>query len=263
MEYIIFYIVLGAVAGTLAGLLGVGGGLVIVPVLAYVFTLQSMPADIVMHLALGTSLASIVMTSISSSYAHHKHGAVLWTVFASLSPGIVIGAWLGAAIVDQLPTLTLRRIFGVFEWIVAAQIAFNLLPQAYRDLPGMLGRSIAGIVIGTVSAIVGIGGGTLTVPFLVVCRVAMRNAVATSAACGLPIAVAGMSGYIVTGWGNTNLPAWSTGYVYWPALLAIISASMLFAPVGAKLAHTLPVAMLKKIFALLLFVLGLMMFLTS
>lgn len=259
METLLLYILLGAVAGVLAGLLGVGGGLVIVPVLAWVFVDAGFPASVIMHLALGTSLATIMVTSISSAYSHHQYGAVLWPVFVKLAPGIVIGAWLGAAVADQLPSATLQKVFGVFELLVAVQLALNLKTAPHRTLPGKLMTGISGTVIGGVSAIVGIGGGTLTVPFLHWRNINIRNAVATSAACGLPIAVAGALGYIVAGWNNTLLPAGSSGYVYWPAFAAIGITSLIFAPLGAKLAHTIPAALLKRVFSAVLLILGIKM----
>lgn len=259
MVEVLVYLGLGAIAGTLAGLLGVGGGLVIVPVLAWSFASMAMAPQVIMHVAIGTSLATIVVTSMSSVYAHHRRGAVLWPLFRQLMPGIAIGALVGAAVADALATTELRLVFGVFELIVAAQMGFSLLPDAHRDLPGRLGQALAGSVIGGISAIVGIGGGTMTVPYLVWCGVNMRNAVATSAACGLPIAVAGATGFIISGWNDSDVPTYASGYVYWPAFLGIVIASALFAPFGSRLAHTLPVATLRRVFALLLFILGVVM----
>ncbi len=253
------YIALGAFAGVLAGLFGVGGGLVIVPVLAWLFLHQGMNPEVIMHLAIGTSLATIVFTSISSVYAHHRRGAVQWQAFAQLAPGIVLGAWLGAVIADNMPSTNLRVIFGVFELLVASQMGFGLKVSPHRTLPGRVGMGIAGGVIGTISAIVGIGGGTMTVPFLQWCNVEMRKAVATSAACGLPIAVAGALGFVVSGWNEMGLPALSSGYLYWPALGGVVAASVLFAPLGARLAHALPAAQLKRWFALFLAFLGIRM----
>ena len=261
MVALITYLVLGAFAGLVAGLLGVGGGLIIVPVLVFIFTGQGMADHLIVHMAVGTSLATIVFTSISSVRAHHQHGAVLWPVFWQLTPGIVIGAWLGALFADALASDQLRRFFGVFELLVAIQMTFNVKPRPHRQLPGRAGMFGAGGVIGAISAIVGIGGGTMTVPFLVWCNVAMRKAVATSSACGLPIAIAGAAGFIVTGWNTIDLPTYSSGYVYWPAFAGIVIASVLFAPVGARLAHRLPAAQLKRIFAILLYILGFRMLL--
>lgn len=257
----LLYLALGAGVGIMAGLLGVGGGLIIVPTLAWIFHNQQVNEALLMHLVLGTSLATIVITSISSVRAHHQHRAVQWAAMWQLVPGIVVGAWLGAAIADLLPSAALTKIFAVFVLTVAAQMVFGMKPAAHRELPGQLGMSVAGGLIGGISAIVGIGGGSLTVPFLTWCNISIRHAVATSAACGLPIALAGSIGFIVTGWKHTQLPAWSVGYVYLPALLGIAAASMLTAPIGARLAHTLPTAMLKKIFAIFLIVIGIRMLL--
>lgn len=257
------YLLLGAFAGTVAGLLGVGGGLIIVPVLVFIFAGHNFAPEIIVHMAVGTSLASIVITSISSTRAHHAHGAVQWPVFWKLVPGIVLGTFIGAAIADYMNAFSLRTFFGIFELTVAAQMALNIRPDPHRLLPGWAGMSTAGTGIGIVSAIVGIGGGTMTVPFLVWCNTVMQKAVATSAAVGLPIAIAGAVGYIITGLNETQLPGNAIGYVYWPALLGIIVTSMLFAPVGARLAHKLPAAKLKKIFAMLLAILGVRMLLGS
>ena len=256
------YLLVGALAGILAGMLGVGGGLVIVPVLAYLFSQQGFDSSVIMHLAIGTSLATIVLTSLSSIRAHHQRGAVLWPVVAHLTPGIIAGAWLGAAVAHLLPSNILRSVFALFELAVAAQMALELSTTPHRQLPGRIGSGIAGVIIGAVSAIVGIGGGTLTVPFLTWCNVEMRRAVATSAACGLPIASAGTVAFIITGWNHAALPAASSGYLHWPALLGIGLTSVLFAPLGARLAHTLPVRTLRRFFALFLALLGLRMLLT-
>ncbi len=255
------YPLLGAFAGLLAGLLGVGGGLIIVPVLVFVFGMQGIADHLLVHLAVGTSLATIVLTSLSSVRAHHLHGAVLWPVFRQLTPGIVTGAWLGAAVADLLPTVALRTFFGMFELYVAVQMTLNIKPKASQQLPGKMTMFGVGNIIGAVSAVVGIGGGTLTVPFLVWSNVSMRKAVATSAACGLPIAVAGSIGFIIAGMNETALPAYSSGYVYWPAFAGIAAASILFAPLGAKLAHRLPAASLKRVFAILLYILAFKMLL--
>ncbi len=253
---LLLYLALGAFAGVMAGMLGVGGGLIIVPVLAWIFGRQSVSDALIMHLAIGTSLASIVITSISSIRAHHQRGAVLWPAFWRLTPGIVIGAWLGAAVADLLSSAALTKIFAVFVLMVAAQMAFGAKPAPQRELPKPTGMAATGVVIGMVSAIVGIGGGSLTVPFLSWCNTPIRQAVATSAACGLPIALAGALGFIVTGLNAPHLPAWSLGYVYGPALVGVASASMLTAPLGAKLAHTLPTNSLKKVFAVFLAAVG-------
>jgi len=253
------YLVTGAAAGLAAGLLGVGGGLIIVPVLVFAFLQQGMHADVVVHMAVGTSLATIIFTSISSVSAHHKRGAVLWPLVWQLSPGIVVGSLLGALIAKQMSSDNLRIFFGIFELLVAIQMALQVKPKPHRPLPGRLTMAFAGGIIGSVSAIVGIGGGTMTVPFLVWSQVAMKNAVATSSACGLPIAVAGAVGFVLTGWQDVHLPEYSSGYIYWPAFIAIVIASVSLAPLGARLAHHLPALVLKRLFAILLAGLGLRM----
>ena len=266
MEFIsvtlLLYLVLGAFAGVMAGLLGVGGGLIIVPVLAWIFHGQHISDALIMHMAIGTSLATIVVTSLSSIRAHHQRGAVLWPVVWQLTPGIVIGAWLGSAVADRLSSFALTKIFAVFVLMVSAQIAFGAKPAPQRGLPGASGMLTTGGVIGVVSAIVGIGGGSLTVPFLTWCNTAIRQAVATSAACGLPIALAGSVGFIVTGWNAADVPPWSLGYIYGPALIGVAAASLFSAPLGAKLAHTLPTETLKKVFAIFLALVGTKMLLS-
>jgi len=253
------YLLVGGVAGLLAGLLGVGGGLVIVPALIWVFRGNAFDGAILVHLAVGTSLATIVITSLSSIRAHHRRGAVRWPLVMALTPGIVVGAWLGAAVADHLPTLWLQRVFACFAIFVGVQMGLSAKAEAHRALPGRFGMLLVGGGIGMLSAIVGIGGGSLSVPFLSWCSVNIRNAVATSAACGLPIAVAGALGFIAVGWDESGLPAGSTGFVYWPAFFGIIAASTLMAPVGARMAHAIPVTTLKRVFALLLLVLGVRM----
>lgn len=263
METLFIYLLVGVFAGLIAGLFGVGGGLIIVPVLVYVFTQMQFDTAIMVHMAVGTSLATMLLTSVASVRAHHRHRGVRWPVFWQLAPGIVLGALLGALLADAMPTVVLRRFFAIFEWLVAAQLLLGARPRATRTLPGPAGMFGAGGIIGTVSAIVGIGGGSMTVPFLVWCNVAVREAVAISSACGLPIAVAGTAGFIVTGWDHASLPAQSLGYVYLPAFLGIVAASVLFAPLGAWLAHRLPGETLKRVFGVFLLLLGVYMFMSA
>ena len=257
------YLLIGAFAGTMAGLLGVGGGLIIVPALAAVFAAYGLAEGVVMHVAVGTSLATIVATSLSSIRAHHRHQAVLWPVWWRMTPGILLGALLGAAVAETLPSADLRLVFGVFELLVATQMALDVKPAAHRDVPGRPALAAGGGVIGAVSAVVGVGGGTLTVPYLLWCNVPVRKAIGTSAACGLPIAVAGTLGFAVTGWGDDRVPEWSMGYVYWPVFAGIVASTVLFAPLGAALAHRLPTRLLKRFFALFLAVLGVRMLVGS
>lgn len=254
------YAGVGAVAGLLAGLFGVGGGLVIVPVLSAVFLARGVAPEAVVHLAVGTSLATIVFTAISSTRAHHRRGAVDWPAAITLAPGIMLGALLGALVAEGLGSAGLRLVFVAFEFAVATQLLLDWRPlggHRFRPNPW------AGGIIGLISAVVGVGGGTLSVPFLLWCGRNAHQAVATAAALGLPIAWFGAMGFIATGWRAPDLPAYSLGYVYLPALVGIVMVSMLVAPLGAWLAHRLPAARLRRLFGGILVLLGLHMLLSQ
>lgn len=251
------YLATGAVAGFLAGLLGVGGGLVIVPALIFIFTRAGFAPDYVAHMALGTSLASIVFTSIASLRAHHRRRAVRWPVMRALTPGIVAGTLAGALLATVLSSKFLQAFFVVFVVYVGTQMLLDFRPPPTRALPGSRGLFAAGGAIGIVSALVGIGGGSLSVPFLSWCNVKLHEAIGTSAALGLPIALAGLVGFAVTGsFVSAPLPFGSIGFIYMPALIGLIAASVVTAPLGAHAAHALPVARLKRLFALVLYLIG-------
>lgn len=257
LTIILVYAAFGALAGILAGLLGIGGGLVIVPMLVYAFGWQNIPDDVIMHLALGTSMASIMFTSISSFMAHNRRGAVHWNIVRRITAGILVGTFLGACIASQLSTTFLKVFFVAFLYYVAVQMILGRKPNPSRELPGAAGMFGVGNIIGAVSSLVGIGGGTLSVPFMVWCNVPLHEAIGTSAAIGFPIAIAGTLGYFYNGWYYSgNLPAYSWGYIYLPALAGIVCASMLTAPLGVRLAHWLPVNGLRRVFALLLILVG-------
>lgn len=251
------YLALGAVAGTLAGLFGIGGGLIIVPVLIFSFGLQGVSPEVAAHLAVGTSLATIVFTSLSSIRSHNKRGAVRWEIFRPMAVGIVIGAILGAWSASLLSGPVLELVIGVFVIAVAIKVLTGANPKPGRDVPGHPGLAASGGIVGWASAIFGIGGGTLTVPYLSWCNVRMQQAVGTSAACGLPIAVAGALGNVWTGWNHASLPGYSVGFIYLPAFIGIVLTSVFFARFGAALAHRLDGAVLKRIFAVVLLVVGL------
>ncbi len=256
MTLFALYLILGAFAGTLAGLFGIGGGLVIVPVLIFTFGLQGFSTEIAAHLAVGTSLATIVFTSISSVRSHHQRGAVRWDLFRPMVVGIVLGAVLGAWTASLLSGAALELIIGIFVMLVGLKMLLDINPSEGRAVPGRAVMTVAGGGIGWASAIFGIGGGTLTVPFLSWCSVRMQQAVATSAACGLPIAIAGAVANLVTGWGHHALPEYAVGFIYLPALIGIVLTSVLFARFGAVLAHRLNARLLKRLFALLLLAVG-------
>ncbi len=252
--------VIGIVSGLLAGLFGIGGGLVIVPALNLAFATFDMgvPPDGRMHFAIGSSLAVIVFTAVSSTRAHHARGAIVWQAFRRLVPGILAGGLTGAALADALANRTLQVTFGALVIAIAIYIILGYRPPIGRGLPGRPAHLAVGFVIGVVSALAGIGGGVMTVTFLLRAAVPLRHAVGTAAACTLPAAVAAAAGFAFMGWGVDG-PAWSTGYILWPAVLGISVGSMVMAPVGAWLAHTLPVNQLRKAFALLLVIMGLKM----
>jgi len=250
---------LGLAVGFVAGLLGVGGGLIIVPVLILLLHAQGLAAGLEPQLALGTSLASILFTSLSSVRAHHRHGAVEWPLLWRIAPGIVLGTLAGAMLAAQMPATLLKLFVVAFLFYAAIQMWLDFKPAPHRGLPGQAAMTLAGGVIGAVSSWVGIGGGTLSVPFMLWHNVPLHRAIATSAAIGFPIAVAGAAGYVLGGWGVSGLPAGSFGFVYLPALLGIVLGSVLTAPLGARTAHRLPARPLKRVFALLLLVLALRM----
>ena len=246
------YLAVGAFAGLLAGLFGIGGGMVIVPVLVITFEILGFSADVLTHMAVATSLATIAFTSISSVHTHHQKGAVDWPIVVGLSSGILLGAVLGVFTADALSGAGLQIVIGVSALMMAAQMGLGLKPKPTRTLPGKAGLAGAGAGIGWASSLFGIGGGSLTVPFLTWCNHPMQRSVATAAACGFPIALVGASVNMIVGWDNSLLPENSLGYVYVPALLGIALTSVPFARLGAKLAHKLSAEKLKKLFAIML-----------
>jgi uncharacterized membrane protein YfcA len=250
------FLSLGAIVGVIAGLFGVGGGLLIVPALIWGLPSVGVSPQHATHIAVGTSLATIVLTSIAAIRAHQKRGAVLWREVGLLTPGILLGAWLGGILAGGLEGERLQLIYGLFATLVGLHLFFGGKAKTHSLNPGRWLMGLAGGLIGLVSALVGIGGGTMTVPFLHTAGVEMRKAVATSSACGLPIALAGALSFIFVGWGLEGLPAGSSGYVYWPVVLSIVVTSTLFAPLGATLAHRLPADRLKRVFAVFLLWVG-------
>lgn len=257
LHWIIYYLILGLFVGYFSGLFGIGGGLIMVPVLTFMFEVQKIPAHNILHLALGTSMATILFTSLSSAWQHHAHRAVNWSTVLFITPGILLGTALGAVIVGLVSTFYITLFFILFVYFSATQMLVGLKPEASRDYPGRIEVTAAGMVIGTISSIVSIGGGVLSVPYLVWHKVPIRSAIATSAAIGFPIAVGGTLGYIATGqYLGADLPAGSLGYVYMPVLLWLIIGTVLTAPMGAKATHRMPIDKLRKYFALVLFVLA-------
>ena len=247
------YLGIGGLVGFAAGLLGIGGGVVMVPLLVLVFADSGMPSEHLLHIALGTALAAMVFTSVSSMRAHHRHGAVDWKIARAMSPGMLAGSFVAALIAGWIPTRPLAVMFTALVFYAATQILLDLKPSTTRELPGAAGLFAAGTVIGAVSSLVAAGGAFMTIPFLAWCKVPLRRAIGTAAANGLPIAIAGTAGYILHGMRVQGLPRPSLGYVYLPALALVVCTSMLAAPLGARLTHSLPTKRLRTVFALLLY----------
>ncbi len=257
--FLLSLLTLGAFVGFMAGLLGIGGGGIMVPLLTTLFIWQGMPVDKVVHLALGTAMASIVVTSFSSMRAHHLKGGVLWPVVKSMTPGIILGTFITTFIVAHLNAIFLAGFFSFFMLCIGIQMFANVKPPANRSLPSKSILVAAGSAIGGISALVSIGGGALSVPFLYWHNVSVKQAIGTSSALGFPIALSGAAGYIINGWSESSSDAYTLGYIYVPAVLAISLVSVFFAPLGVKMHYRLPVGIIKKIFAILLFALSVKM----
>jgi len=246
------YLAIGTIVGFLSGLLGIGGGVIIVSSLALMFSAHGFPANYVMHMAIATSLGAMLAGSFASLRTHDRHDAVDWSVVKLMTPGLVAGSAGGAALARLMPTAFLKFVFLGITIFLAAQMVLGLKAKASRALPGRPGLAAAGFFIGIVSGLFGGGAAAIGVPFLTWCNVGTHRAIGTVAALAFPLAVAGSIGYAVAGWSIAGLPRWSVGFVYLPALVGISAASMLLAPLGARLAHRLPAARLRRIFALVL-----------
>jgi uncharacterized protein len=258
LSIIFALLVLGSITGFLAGLLGIGGGMLLVPFTTALLTAKGVPLELVLKIALATSLATIVFTSISSVRAHHRRGAVQWRIFSLLTPGILIGSFVGAQIASRMKASWLGVFFALFLVFLATQLFLDRKPKPGRQLPGRIGGVAAGSGIGLIASLVGAGGGFASVPFMLWCNVSIQHAVATSAALGLPIAVFGSLGYLLAP-SSPQVPLGTIGYVYFPAVAAIGFASVITAPIGARTAHKLPTATLKKAFAMLIYALAVYM----
>jgi len=247
------YLAIGALVGFLAGLLGIGGGAVTVPMLLFVFTANGFPGEHMMHLALATAMATIVFASLASVRAHATRGGVDWQVVQGMLPGILLGSLAGALLAGVLPSRPLALFFTVFLFYAASSMLFEVKPKATRTLPGRAGLFAVGGIISALSSLLAVGGAFLTIPFLTWCNVPLRRAIGTAAAAGFALPAAASAGYVIGGLRVEGLPAWSLGYVYLPALALVASTSMLTAPLGARLTHRLPVRQLRMVIALLLY----------
>ncbi|WP_407332232.1 sulfite exporter TauE/SafE family protein [Enterovibrio sp. 27052020O] len=256
-------LVLGSCVGLLAGLLGIGGGLVVVPALSVLLPWAGITPSLVMPIALATSLASIVITSSSSAYTHYRLGNVLPAVVRSLLPGILLGGVLGSAIADRMPTEYLPRVFGVIVLLLALQMVLSLRVKPAKPFPSPARNVFSGGLIGMVASLAGIGGGSLTVPYLNYYGVEMRQAIGSASLCGVFLALAGMAGFIFFGLTQTEtLPSFSVGYVYLPALIGIVVTSVFTTRYGARLTSRLPTPIIKRVFAVFLLLVGASMFLS-
>jgi len=246
------YLLLGAVAGMLAGLLGIGGGVIIVPGLLVLFALQAFPPEWIMHMAIATSLAAVMLTTFAAALVHYRAGAIQWGIFRFVAIGMVVGGMLGPFIAQYLSSPVLRMLAGVLLLCVSVYMFFPRLSAMTRPMPPPLGLSARATVIGSFSTMLGIGSGIFLVPLLHSYRVPMRQAVATTSACMLSLGLTGTITYIVVSWGTEGLPEYHLGFIFLPALLGLVITSSFFAPLGARLVHVLPVAVLKRAFAILL-----------
>ena len=246
--FFFIYPVVGLISGLLAGLLGIGGGLVIVPALLFILPYEGLPVAVTPHVAVATSLATVIVTSLVATYSHQRRGAVEWSAVRRMSIGLALGAIAGAFVADALPGAAIKMAFGIFALLVALTMVMRIEPPAGRPLSSF-SLAGAGAVIGHVSALIGIGGGTMTVPLLRRCRLTMHRAIATSSACGLPIALGGTLGFSLL---NGEAGSYTVDYVHWPAALGIGLASVVSAPLGVRLAHRLSTPVLSRVFALFL-----------
>jgi uncharacterized protein len=256
------YLGTGAAVGFFAGMLGIGGGALMIPLLVWLFEAQGLPREHLLHLAVGTGMATILFTSVSSMRAHARRGGVRWDIVKRITPGILAGGLAGSAIASSIPRFAFAVVFVATVYAAALNLLFERKPNPTRGLPGPLGLSAVGAGISGISAFAAVGGAFMTVPFMVWCNVPMLSAIGTAAAIGFPIAAAGTVGYVAIGLGQPGLPEWSMGYVYLPALAGVTVASMSMAPVGATVAHRLPTRTLRRIFAVLMFSLATRMLVT-
>jgi len=256
VSWLLAYLATGAVIGFLAGLLGIGGGMTLVPVLAAMFTAQHLAPEHAVHLALGTGMASVMFTSSASVRTHHRLGGVDWALVRRMGPAMVVGTVLATALSGWVPQRTLALAFSLIVYAGATQLLLGRKPSAGRTLPGTPALTAIGLAIGVVCGLVSAGGAFITVPFMLFCGVAMTTAIGTGAALGVPVAVMGTLGFVFSGLQVTGLPSLTLGFLYLPALAGIVAGSVFTAPMGARAAHRLPVTALRRIFAGLLVVLA-------
>ncbi|HEY6241446.1 MAG TPA: sulfite exporter TauE/SafE family protein [Burkholderiales bacterium] len=262
MEWWLGYAAIGVAVGFFAGMLGIGGGAIMVPLLVMLFEAQGLPKAHILHLAVGTAMATILFTSISSVRAHAARGVIRWDIAWKITPGILLGGLAGSWIASFIPTAAFAAVFTAVIYAAATNLLLDRKPRASREPPGFVGMFIFGFLVSALSAFTAIGGAFMTVPFMLWCNVPMLQAIGTAAAIGFPIAISGSIGFVATGLSETGLPPYSLGYVFLPALGGIVVASMLVAPLGAAAAHRLPTVWLRRIFALLFYLMATRMLLS-
>ncbi|MFW6277927.1 MAG: sulfite exporter TauE/SafE family protein [Halorhodospira sp.] len=256
------YLLTGALAGTAAGLFGIGGGMIIVPVLLLVFELRGIDPTVITHLAIGTSVATVVITTAGSARGHYRLGAVDTAAFLRLAAGMIPAAAAGSVIAGHLPGEVLQQVFGVFLLLVSLYMLSGWQPRQRATGHAYQGLAVPGAGVGLLSTMLGIGGGVITVPYLLWRGVAMHRAVGTSAATAVPLSLAGTLGYLVAGWGQPQLPAGATGYLYWPAFLGVATASLGASSLAAHLAHRIPARRLRRLFSAVLLLVALRLLLS-
>ena len=248
------YLVTGAVAGFFTGMLGIGGGSIIVPMLVALFGAQDLPRAHLMHLAVGTALATFLFTSVASVRAHARRSAIRWDIARRMTPGILAGGLIGSFLSRWVSTAGFAAIFTLVIYAAATSMLIDIRPRASRDLPGTVGMFVAGFLFSGIAAFAAVGGAFMTIPFMMWCGVTLIEAIGTASLIGLPIALSGSIGFMIAGFGEQALPAWSVGYVYLPALAGVVVAGVLAAPLGAAVAHRTPTRWLRRVFAVLFFV---------
>jgi uncharacterized membrane protein YfcA len=262
MEWWLGYLATGAAAGFFAGMLGIGGGAIIVPMLVALFEAQGLPRTQVMHLAVGTALATFLFTSVASVRAHARRGAIRWDIGRRMTPGILAGGLIGSGLSNHVSTAGFAAIFTVVIYAAATGMLIDRKPKAARDLPGAAGMFVAGFLFSALSAFAAVGGAFMTIPFMLWCGVPLLQAIGTASLIGLPIALSGSIGFMLAGLGAEALPKWSLGYIYLPALAGVVAAGIFSAPLGAAVAHRTPTRWLKRTFAVLFYAVATRMLIT-